>query len=180
MSYCTYCKHLPETDVNVIYHNYHYGFPVVDDNQLFERLCLEINQAGLSWQIILKKQGNFRLAFDQFDIDKVAAYDEQKVEQLLMDKGIIRNRLKVLAVIYNANALKEIRASHGNFVNWLNLYTDYDLNEWVKLFKKHFKFVGGEIVKEFLMSIGYLEGAHDIDCPIHEKILKVNPVWLNK
>ena len=180
MSYCTYCKNLPADDVNVIYHDHHYGFPISSDNESFGRLILEINQAGLSWQTILKKQENFRAAFDNFDIETISNYKDEKVEQLLQDSGIIRNRLKIQAVIYNANVFKEIISSHGNFVNWLNLYKAYDLTQWVKLFKQHFKFVGGEIVKEFLMSVGYLEGAHEASCPVYEKIIKMNPVWLNK
>ena len=180
MSYCQYCKTLPITDVNVIYHDNYYGFPITDNHELFERLCLEINQAGLSWQTILKKQQHFKDAFDNFDFLKVAKYDSQKMEQLLQDSGIIRNRLKIAAVIHNANVFKEIVEVHGNFVNWLNLYREFDLEQWVKLFKKTFKFVGKEIVNEFLMSIGYLKGAHEEDCSVYKEILKLKPVWLSK
>ncbi len=178
MSYCTFCKDLPEDNLHTIYHNNHYGFPITDDIELFERLCLEINQAGLSWQTILNKQQHFKEAFDHFDFHKIANYSDEKIEELLQNKGIIRNRLKINAVIYNAKVFQEIVKTHTNFVNWLDICYVNDLDQWVKLFKKHFKFVGKEIVNEFLMSIGYLPGAHDLDCPVYIEITKKNPKWI--
>ena len=179
MSYCNYCHELPPTDLNRIYHDEHYGFYIQSDDELFGRLILEINQAGLSWATILKKELNFRTAFDQFSIFKIAAYNQGKVDELLQDVGIIRNKLKINAVIYNANQVLEIQKEHGSFGNWLKKNHPKNKEEWVRLFKKNFKFVGGEIVNEFIMSIGFLPGAHSIDCPIYSKQQENNPVWLS-
>jgi DNA-3-methyladenine glycosylase I len=164
MSYCTFCKTLPEENHHRIYHDFHYGFPIEDDNELFGRFILEINQAGLSWDLLLKKQENFRIAFDNFDIKKIAKYNEKKVEELLLDAGIIRNRLKINAVIHNANVIVSIQEEFGTFKNWIDFQHPKRKEEWVKIFKKTFKFTGGEIVNEFLMSTGYLDGAHDENC----------------
>ncbi len=171
MSYCTYCKTLPNENHHRIYHDFHYGFPIDDDNELFGRLILEINQAGLSWDLILKKQDNFRNAFDNFEIEKIATYSNKKVEELVLDAGIIRNRLKINAVIYNAKVIIELQKEFKSFKNWIEFHQPKLKEEWVELFKKTFKFTGGEIVKEFLMSTGYLNGAHDDDCEI---LIKIN------
>lgn len=173
MSYCTYCKTLPNENHHRIYHDYHYGFAIDDDNELFGRLILEINQAGLSWDLILKKQDNFRIAFDNFDIEKIAAYSNIKVEELVLDAGIIRNRLKINAVIHNAKVITELKKEFKSFKNWIEFHHPKIKEEWVNLFKKTFKFTGGEIVNEFLMSTGYLNGAHDDNCDILNKIKNV-------
>jgi DNA-3-methyladenine glycosylase I len=169
MSYCNYVKNLNEDNLHKIYHDQHYGVPIEDDNELFGRLILEINQAGLSWDTILKKQESFRAAFDQFDIAAIAAYSDDKVAELLQNAGIIRNRLKVAAVITNANKVIEIQKEFGSFKSWLDQQKGLTLVEWVKLFKKQFKFVGGEIVNEFLMSTNYLPGAHQFGCPKYKE-----------
>lgn len=170
MSYCQFCKQEPENSLHRIYHDTQYGFPLNDDNALFGRLILEINQAGLSWSIILKKADYFYKAYDGFEIEKVAAYDEIQRQRLLNDSGIVRNRLKVNAAIVNANRIIEIQKEHDSFKNWLDKHRHYTKAEWTKLFKKTFLFTGGEIVNEFLMSTGYLEGAHDEDCPIYKLV----------
>lgn len=170
MSYCTFCQNLPDDNVHKIYHDFHYGFPIDSDNELFERLVLEINQAGLSWDTILKKQENFKKAYDQFDIALVASYTEYDRERLLADKGIIRNRLKVNAAIHNANAILTLQKEYGSFKNWIEHHHPKPIEEWVKIFKKQFKFTGGEIVKEFLQSSAFLPIPHDTDCPIYAKI----------
>ncbi len=161
------------------YHDNEYGFPIADDNRLFERLVLEINQAGLSWLTILKKKQNFQRAFDGFDIDRVAAYGEGERARLLSDAGIIRNRLKVDAAIENARRIQGLRASHGGFKGWLDAHHPQGKAAWVKLFKQTFKFTGGEITGEFLMSAGYLPGAHDDDCPVFREIAALNPPWMS-
>ena len=160
------------------YHDNEYGFPIADDNRLFERLVLEINQAGLSWLTILKKQQNFNAAFNDFNITKVAAYGEVEVKRLLSDAGIIRNRLKVAAAIENARRIQGLQASHGGFKGWLDAHHPLDKPAWVKLFKQTFKFTGGEITGEFLMSTGYLPGAHDADCPVAAEIEALQPPWM--
>lgn len=181
MSYCTYIRSLEkgEKSLHREYHDKLYGFPIKDDDELFGRLILEINQAGLSWDTILKKQDNFRKAYHGFSIKKIASYKEKDIERLLNDAGIIRNRLKVLAAVENAKTILAIQKEMGSFQNWLAHHHPKTKEEWVKLFKKHFKFTGGEIVNEFLMSTGYLPGAHDQDCVIHSKVIKAKPMWLD-
>lgn len=177
MSYCTYCASLSKDNLHVIYHDSAYGFPIDNDNELFGRLILEINQAGLSWNTILVKQDNFRKAYDGFDITKVANYTEQDRERLLSDEGIIRNKLKVNAAIHNAQQILQLQKEYGSFKNWLDKNHPLKKDDWVKLFKKTFKFTGGEITNEFLLSSGYLKGSHDENCPIYSEILKLNPKW---
>ena len=160
------------------YHDKLYGFPIHDDNELFCRLVLEINQAGLSWETILKKETSFRKAYNNFNIKKVAAYTEVDRERLLADAGIIRNRLKVNAAIVNAKTILELQKVYGSFEKWLEHHHPKSKEEWVKLFKKTFRFTGGEIVNEFLVSTGYLKGAHTPDCKIYKKVLKTKPMWL--
>jgi len=174
----TYCDFAPGNPVHASYHATEYGFPQTEENVLFERLILEINQAGLSWETILKKRDGFTKAYDGFDVDKVAAYGEEDRQRLLGDAGIIRNRLKVDAAISNAQAIKRLRTEHGSFKGWLDLNHPLTKEEWVKLFKKTFRFTGGEIVGEFLMSLGYLPGAHDESCPVYREIEKLGAPWM--
>jgi len=178
MSYCDYCSSPDAKEVHVEYHDKAYGFPIHSDNELFGRLILEINQAGLSWEIILNKQKYFELAFDGFNIEKVANYGEADFNRLVNDERIIRNKLKINATIHNAQAILQIQREFGSFKNWLDLEHPKTKDQWVKLFKTRFKFVGGEIVNEFLMSTGYLKGAHDESCPIFDKVKKEKPKWM--
>jgi len=179
-TYCDFVTNLDYEDLHRHYHDTAYGYPIIDDNELFGRLVLEINQAGLSWTTILKKQHNFRIAFDNFNVNKVANYTETDRERLLSDAGIIRNKLKVNAAIVNAKRIVEIQSEFGSFKNWLDIQQLEDINSWVKLFKKNFTFVGGEIVNEFLMSTGYIKGAHLPTCPIYKIVSKLNPPFLRK
>ena len=176
-TYCQYLREHPEDDLNKTYHDNEYGFPLVDDAALLERLALEINQAGLSWSLILKRKDNFRRAFNGFDVDAVAAYGEEDSARLLADAGIIRNRLKVKAVIENACRIQGLRADFGSFKGWLDKHHPLAREEWTVLFKQTFVFTGGEIVNEFLVSTGYLPGAHDVDCPIYWQVAKLQPAW---
>ncbi len=178
MTYCQYLREHPEDTFNKNYHDREYGFPLTDDPALFERLVLEINQAGLSWITILKKQANFRRAYEGFDVDSVAAYVDADTARLLADAGIIRNRLKVHAAIENARRIQGLRAEFGSFRGWLDVHHPISQDEWTKLFKKTFVFTGGEIVKEFLLSTGYLPGAHDTECPVYWQIAKLQPAWM--
>jgi DNA-3-methyladenine glycosylase I len=134
-TYCDYCNSHPEDTYNRIYHDTQYGFPLKDDNLLFERLILEINQAGLSWITILKKAENFRKAYHGFDIQKVSRYGEKDRARLLADPGIIRNRLKVNAAILNAQKVGELQKEYGSFKAWLDANHRLSKEEWVKLFK---------------------------------------------
>ena len=173
----SYCEAAPGHEFHGPYHDREYGFPLHDDNELFERLVLEINQAGLSWLTILKKREAFKKAYRGFDIDKVAKFNERDRARLLADAGIIRNRLKVDAAIDNAKKVKELQREHGSFKAWIDAHHPLTKDEWVQLFKKTFRFTGGEIVGEFLMSTGYLPGAHHEKCPVYKKILKAKPAW---
>ncbi len=176
-TYCEYCITHPEDTFNKTYHDTQYGFPLDDDNELFERLILEINQAGLSWITILKKADNFRKAYSKFNIAKIAKYTEEDRARLLEDAGIIRNRLKVNAAIVNAQKVLELKKEYGSFKGWLDAHHPLTKDEWTKLFKKTFVFTGGEIVNEFLMSTGYLPGAHSPECPIYRTVISKHPAW---
>lgn len=180
MSYCNVVLGMAKDNVHVLYHDKEYGFPIEDDNELFARLMLEINQAGLSWETILKKKDNFFKAFDNFEISKVAKYKQKQIDRLLNDAGIIRNKLKVNAAIENAQRIEVLQKEFGSFKKWLDHHHPKTKEEWMKLFKETFKFTGGEIVNEFLMSTGYLPGAHSETCNIYRKVLKAKPAWLNK
>lgn len=179
MSYCRALAAMlaPRRALHAAYHDQHYGFPIHDDNELFGRLVLEINQAGLSWETILKKESAFRRAYAEFDIATVAAYTEADQARLLADAGIVRNRLKINAAIANAQAILTLQASHGSFAHWLTQHHPLPKAEWVKLFKRTFRFTGGEIVGEFLLSTGYLPGAHDPDYPVYPRTLAARPAW---
>jgi DNA-3-methyladenine glycosylase I len=172
-----YCLAAPGNALHAPYHDSEYGFPSRDEAVLFERLILEINQAGLSWATILRKRPAFRAAFADFDVDSIAAFGPADVERLMGDAGIIRNRLKIAATIDNAKRVQELRRSHGSFAQWLDAHHPRPLAEWVKLFRQTFRFTGGEIVNEFLMSLGYLPGAHEASCPVHAHIVALEPPW---
>lgn len=173
-----YCDIAPGHPFHGPYHDSEYGFPIEDEHALFERLVLEINQAGLSWLTILKKREAFRQAYHGFDVDRVAAYRARDTQRLLGDAGIIRNRLKIEAAIENARRIQALRKSHGSFAGWIAAHHPRTKPEWVKLFKRTFRFTGGEIVGEFLMSIGYLPGTHRPDCPVYRRIAKLGPAWM--
>ena len=170
-SYCEYVKNLPEDNIHRVYHDTQYGFKIDSDNELFGRLILEINQAGLSWTTILIKQDNFRTAFSNFDIKRIADYGKSDISRLLANSGIVRNKLKINAVIFNARKIVELQKKYGSFKSWLKIKNDCNLNltNWVALFKENFKFTGNEITKEFLTSTGYIKGAHIETCSILDK-----------
>ena len=174
----SYCAYAPDNPIHTYYHDAEYGFPAEEEAMLFERLVLEMNQAGLSWELMLKKRENFRSAYAGFDVDEVAAFDEAERARLLADAGIIRNRLKVDAAIHNARQIVEMRASHGGFSAWLMAHNPRPHDEWTKLFRKTFKFTGPLVVEEFLLSTGYLPGAHTKTCPAFARIIQSNPPWL--
>lgn len=177
-TYCSFVAGLSNDNVHRQYHDTEYGFPLTNDNELFARLVLEINQAGLSWTTILNKKNNFFKAYDNFHIAKVARYKEKKIEKLMNDAGIIRNRLKINAANENAKKIIELQKEYGSFKNWLDKHHPLLKDGWVKLFKQNFRFTGGEIVNEFLMSTGYLPGAHSKDCPVYIKVEKLKPMWM--
>jgi DNA-3-methyladenine glycosylase I len=173
-----YCSRVADIvdkdDVDKVYHDRCYGTPIADDNELFGRLLMEINQAGLSWRTILRKKKGFRMAYHQFDIDTVAAYEEDDVGRLMGDSSIIRNKLKIAAAIHNARSIQKLREEFGSWRRWLDIKSEeygHDTSAWIKEFRRHFTFVGGEIVGEFLMSIGLLPGAHGKECARYRDML---------
>ncbi len=172
-----YCVIAPGHPWHGPYHDFEYGFPLTGEAALLERLSLEIFQAGLSWLIVLKKRAALHAAFEGFAVDRVANYGREDVQRLLADSAIIRNRRKIDAVIANAGVVADLRGEAGGFEAWLAAHHPRDLGAWVKLFKSRFRFVGPEVVGEFLMSIGYLAGAHRADCPTRRRIVATDPPW---
>ena len=171
---CPWCE---GNDVMRKYHDEEWGTPLYDDKKLFEFLVLDAFQAGLTWNIILQKRENFRKAFANFDVKKVAKFGDNEVQKLLANEGIVRNRLKVAATITNAQNYIAVQKEFGSFKEWLDHHHPLNREEWVKLFKTRFKFTGGEIVNEFLMSTGYLPGDHAETCPVYKKVLNCKPRW---
>lgn len=173
-----YCELAPGHPVHGPYHDDEYGFPASDETVLFERLSLEIFQAGLSWLLVLKKRAALNRAFAGFSVDRVAGFGEDDMTRLLADAAIIRNRAKLRAVIANANRIRGLRDEAGSFAGWLAAHHPRDEGAWLKLFRGTFAFAGPEVVREFLMSIGYLPGAHSPDCPVYSRIAGIGPAWM--
>lgn len=166
----------PKNERYIRYHDEEWGQPVHDDGKLFEMLILESFQAGLSWECVLNKQEAFRQAFDQFDVEKVAAYDEKKEEELKNNPGIIRNRLKIHAAVVNAQIFREIQEEWGSFDAYLWHWTDrktiYEIGETRSelsdqiskdLKKRGMKFVGTTIIYSYLQAVGVIY-SHEKGC----------------
>lgn len=146
------------------YHDEEWGVAVADDNAHFERLTLEIFQAGLSWRMILHRRPAFRKAFARFSIARVARFGGREVRRLLNDAGIIRNRLKIEATIENACTFLRLKREHGSFVNFLNGLDHADQASVLALFKKTFRFMGPEIARSYLESVGKIRPRHEPTC----------------
>lgn len=174
----SYCDFAIGNEIHGPYHDHFHGFPTDNESELFERLLLEINQAGLSWDLMLKKREGLRAAYSGFAVDRVAAYGEGDRIRLLADSRIIRNKLKINAAIVNAGVIQGFRDSHGGFAAWLRANHPMRKADWVRLFKKTFTFTGGEITGEFLMSIGFLPFSHKEDCHVFKEIALLNPPWM--
>jgi DNA-3-methyladenine glycosylase I len=172
-----YCDYACGDALHGPYHDTEHGFPVRDETVLFERLILEISQAGLSWGTVLRKRDSLRAGYAGFEVDRVAAFDDRDRDRLLADPGVIRNRRKVEAAIYNARVVRALRDRHGGFAAWLDAQHPQTRAQWTKTMKSAFVLVGGEITNEFLMSVGYLPGAHKPDCPVYERVLAAAPPW---
>ena len=183
------CQWVPEDNpLYVKYHDEEWGVPIHDDRLLFEFLILEGAQAGLSWLTVLKKRENYQEAFDNFDPRKVAAYDEQKIESLMQDSGIIRNRRKIAAAVTNAEAFLEIQAEYGSFDAYIWNFVDGKplVNRWKTfkeipaktplsdtlskdLKKRGFKFVGSTIIYAHMQATGMVND-HTTDCFRYEEV----------
>lgn len=174
MERCFWCN--LKNPLYVTYHDEEWGKPRFDDAHLFEMLILESFQAGLSWECVLNKRESFRRAFDGFDTEKIARYDEEKLAALAEDKSIIRNRLKLRAAVGNARVFLSIQREYGSFLNYLRQYWDgatiYDpvsthseLSDAISadLCRRGMKFMGSVIVQSFLQAVGVIN-AHDEKC----------------
>jgi len=185
-SRCAWCG---EDPLYVAYHDQEWGVPVFSDDTLFEFLVLETFQAGLSWITILRKRENFRLAFDDFDYLKIASYEEEKYESLLLDAGIIRNKLKIRATIGNAQAFIKLQKEHGSFSNYFWGFTDHKplvnqrenmqqvpattpLSDTISknLKKEGFKFVGSTVIYAYMQAVGMVND-HVEDCFRNHQVL---------
>ncbi len=160
----TRCKWADKSAELSLYHDREYGVRVSGDVKYFERLILEIFQAGLSWGTILKKRENFNRAFDNFNFYKIAAYDEKKIGTLMNDPGIIRNRRKIEAAVYNAGRFVEIVGEHSSFDSFMTKLSVNDRDEVLRIFRKNFRFMGPLIVEEFMMSVGFWKVKHEKTC----------------
>lgn len=165
-----------KNNLYIKYHDEEWGIPCYDDKHLYEMLILESFQAGLSWECILNKREYFKNAYDDFDIDKVCNYDINKVNELINDKNIIRNKLKILASINNSKIFKKIQKEYNSFSNYIWSFTDNkiiyefdktksDLSDKISndLKKRGMKFVGTTIIYSYLQAIGIIN-SHDIEC----------------
>ncbi len=164
----TSCEWAEGDPLMKVYHDTDWGVPAKDDNELFERLSLQVFQAGLSWKIILYRRKAFFTAFSKFEITKVAKYGEKDVERLRTDKSIIRNKLKILATIENAKRILRLQKEFGSFQLYLDQIPN-DLSTLQQELKKTFKFVGPEIARMFVMNLGIIEVPHDPKCWRFEK-----------
>ncbi len=169
MSYCSYCREQEKDSIHRWYHDVVYGKMSTNDNELFGRLIMEINQAGLSWDIVLQKYDGIKKAYAQFEVQKVAQFEIKEIASMMKNPQIIRHELKIRSIVYNAQQILQIQKEFGTFKKWILMNKQNSLDNWVKVFKKNFKFVGKEIVKEFLTSNGILNGAHDKNCPEYLK-----------
>lgn len=179
MKRCFWCNE--KNPLYVKYHDEEWGRPRFDDEYLFEMLLLESFQAGLSWECVLNKRENFRIAFDNFDREKIASYGEEKIISLKEDKGIIRNGRKITAAVKNAEIFGEIVKEYGSFYNYLRLFwngeivfendrTTSSLSDKISadLIKRGMKFCGNTIIYSYLQAVGVIN-SHDDDCDYMKK-----------
>jgi DNA-3-methyladenine glycosylase I len=157
---CQWCNGDPLLEQ---YHDQEWGIAPKSDNELFERMSLQIFQAGLNWRLILSKRDNFLTSFDHFKITRVAKYDDKKLQQLLNDPGILRNRRKIESVIHNARVIKEIQKEYKSFQNYLDSLPNR-LKTMQLEFRKRFKFMGPEISRMFVFNIGKIAPPHEPNC----------------
>lgn len=182
MNRCKWCN--LNNPIYIEYHDKEWGIPNFNDNYLFEMLILESFQAGLSWECVLNKREDFRKAYNNFDIDKIINYSDKKIEELLNNKNIIRNKLKIKASINNAKIFKNIQNEYKSFYNYLNTFTKnkiiYEVNKTTNelsdmiskdLKKRGMTFVGSTIIYSYLQAIGFIN-SHEETCFMHKKMIK--------
>jgi len=179
------CDWLTKEPLYIEYHDKEWGVPVHDDRILFEMICLEGAQAGLSWWTILQKRENYRKAFDNFEAEKIVKYTDEKIQSLIEDKGIVRNRLKIQSVVTNAKAFLKIQKEYGSFSNYIWIFVDNKpiINHWEtlqevpvsneisdkmskQLKKDGFKFIGSTICYSYMQAVGMVND-HTVGCFCH-------------
>ena len=173
----SYCESSKKHEALRRHHDFEHGRPERDSARLLEFLALEIFQAGLNWRLVLEKREALRQAFFHFAPARLAACGQREIRLWMANKDIIRNRLKLQAMIYNAQRVQNWKEGGGGFADWLERHHPQPPPEWVKIFRKQFRFVGPEIVREFLTGTGFLPGAHQPDCPRYAEILALHPPW---
>jgi DNA-3-methyladenine glycosylase I len=173
----TYCEVAPGHPVHDAYHEHEYGVPSRDDAVICERLALEIFQAGLSWELVLRRREGIRAAFGGFAPVHVAGLGDEDRARLVADVRLIRNRRKIDAIITNAGVMCGLIDQYGSVAEWLDAHHPRERPEWVRLFGGTFRFTGPEVTNEFLMSLGYLPGAHAATCPVYSRIVALGPPW---
>ena len=179
MKRCAWCN--LNNPLYVKYHDEEWGIPNFDDKYLFEMLTLESFQAGLSWECVLNKRESFKKAYDDFNLEKVLLYDDKKINELINNKDIIRNKLKIKASINNAKIFKKVKDEYGSFYNYLKTFTNgkilYEIGKATNelsdaiskdLKKRGMKFVGSTIIYAYLQAIGIIN-SHDEECFLHKK-----------
>ena len=180
MKRCKWCN--LKNELYVKYHDEEWCVPNFDDKYLYEMLILESFQAGLSWECVLNKRESFRKAFDNFNIEKICSYDNNKIQELLENKDIIRNKLKINATINNSKIFRNIQKEYGSFYNYLKIFTNddviYEIDKTTNelsdklskdLQKRGMKFVGSMIIYSYLQAIGMIY-SHDKNCFMYKRI----------
>jgi len=162
------CKWAGDDPMMQEYHDFYWGFPPKNDNELFERMTQQIFQAGLSWKIIWSRHKEFNKAFSKFSIQKVAAYDGKEKRRLLNEKSIIRNNAKINATLENAKRILEVKKEFGSFQKFLNTIPN-ELSACQKAMKEKFSFMGPEITRMFVMNIGKIQDSHEEQCWRYKK-----------
>ena len=175
--YCDWCRSGNATDIHIHHHDLEHGIPPDNDNQLFSRLCYEVLQAGLSWDIILKRRDGLHAVWHDFDVQTIARLSDEDIAVIASDVRNIRHGQKAFAIRHNAQAFEALAMEHGSARAWLYGLGETDPKVWQKLFKARFKFTGATIQDEFLMGTGVRIGAHGEECPRYAVALAAGAPW---
>ncbi len=175
--YCDWCRSGNATEIHIHHHDLEHGIPPDTDNQLFSRLCYEVLQAGLSWDIILKRRDGLHAVWHDFDVPTIARLSDDDLSVIAADVRNIRHGQKAVAIRHNAQAFEDLAMEHGSARAWLYGLGETDAKVWQKLFKTHFKFTGATIQDEFLMGTGVRVGAHAEECPRYAAALAAGAPW---
>ena len=175
--YCDWCRSGTASDIHIHHHDLEHGIPPTSDNQLFSRLCYEVLQAGLSWEIILKRRAGLDAVWHDFDVQIIAGLSDAELAEITTDARNIRHMLKAVAIRHNARTFELLAMEHGSARAWLYGLGETDSKVWQNLFKTHFKITGATIQDEFLMGTGVRIGAHAEECPRYAAALAAGAPW---